>query len=88
MIPQQTTMPDRRFPPPWTAEETETCFIVKGRGGRRYVEGLGAGHPTRAGPATSQAGNEIFVQEQNAPLIAWMKAFNKNAPIYVPGTRL
>ena len=39
MIPQQTTMPDRRFPPPWTAEETETCFIVKGRGGRRYVEG-------------------------------------------------
>ena len=23
-----TTMP-RRFPPPWTAEETDTCFIEK-----------------------------------------------------------
>ena len=22
-------MADRRFPPPWTAEQTEACFIVK-----------------------------------------------------------
>jgi hypothetical protein len=21
-------MPERRFPPPWTAEETDACFIV------------------------------------------------------------
>ena len=23
----------RRFPPPWTVEETDACFIVKDRGG-------------------------------------------------------
>ena len=22
-------MKDRRFPPPWTAEETDACFIVR-----------------------------------------------------------
>ena len=22
-------MPDRRFPPPWTVEETQPCFIVR-----------------------------------------------------------
>jgi hypothetical protein len=31
-------MPDevgrRRFPPPWTSEETETCFIVRDSTGR------------------------------------------------------
>jgi hypothetical protein len=26
-------MPPRRFPPPWSAEETNPCFIVKDRGG-------------------------------------------------------
>ncbi len=24
----------RRFPPPWTAEETDPCFIVKDRNGK------------------------------------------------------
>jgi hypothetical protein len=23
-------MPDRRFPPPWSVEELEVCFIVQG----------------------------------------------------------
>jgi len=22
-------VPERRFPPPWTAEETDACFIVR-----------------------------------------------------------
>jgi hypothetical protein len=26
------TVLSRRFPPPWTAEETDACFIVKDRG--------------------------------------------------------
>jgi hypothetical protein len=26
-------MPPRRFPPPWTAEETDACFIVKDHAG-------------------------------------------------------
>lgn len=27
-------MPARRFPPPWSVEETPTCFIVKDHGGQ------------------------------------------------------
>jgi hypothetical protein len=27
-------MPPRRFPPPWTAEETDACFIVKDGNGQ------------------------------------------------------
>jgi hypothetical protein len=30
-------MADRRFPPPWTAEETEACFIVKDHTGQARV---------------------------------------------------
>jgi hypothetical protein len=26
-------MTGRRFPPPWTVEETDACFIVKDRAG-------------------------------------------------------
>jgi hypothetical protein len=28
------TVPSRRFPPPWTAEETEACFIVRDHSGQ------------------------------------------------------
>ena len=33
-------MTPRRFPPPWTVEETDTCFIVRDRAGQAlaYVE--------------------------------------------------
>jgi hypothetical protein len=27
-------MPPRRFPPPWTVEETDACFIVKDHAGQ------------------------------------------------------
>jgi hypothetical protein len=27
-------MPARHFPPPWTAEETEACFVVNDRSGK------------------------------------------------------
>jgi hypothetical protein len=28
-------MPERRFPPPWTVEDTGACFIVKDSGRRK-----------------------------------------------------
>jgi hypothetical protein len=28
-------MPERRFPPPWTVEELEACFIVKDASGQK-----------------------------------------------------
>jgi hypothetical protein len=27
----------RRFPPPWTAEEFEACFVVKDSGGQKLA---------------------------------------------------
>jgi hypothetical protein len=27
-------MPDRRFPPPWSVEESAACFIVRDSGGQ------------------------------------------------------
>jgi hypothetical protein len=33
-VPEMTPpRPARRFPPPWTVEETDACFIVKDHGG-------------------------------------------------------
>jgi hypothetical protein len=28
-------MPERRFPPPWTVEELDACFVVKDASGQR-----------------------------------------------------
>jgi len=40
------TMPERRFPPPWSVEELEACFIVLDASGQRlgyfYFEAPGA----------------------------------------------
>jgi hypothetical protein len=30
-------LPERRFPPPWSVEETEACFIVKDSGGQKLA---------------------------------------------------
>jgi hypothetical protein len=30
-------MPERRFPPPWSVEEQEVCFIVKDSGGQKLA---------------------------------------------------
>jgi hypothetical protein len=32
-------MPQRRFPPPWSVEETDACFIVRERAGRHADAG-------------------------------------------------
>jgi hypothetical protein len=33
-LPIMPGMPQRRFPPPWSAEETDACFIVRDGNGR------------------------------------------------------
>jgi hypothetical protein len=30
-------MPERCFPPPWTVEQLEACFIVKDNAGQKLV---------------------------------------------------
>ncbi len=43
-------MPERRFPPPWTVEELEACFVVRDHNGQKlayvYFEGGGARQPS------------------------------------------
>jgi hypothetical protein len=31
-------MPTRRFPPPWTVEELETCFVVTDSAGQKLAD--------------------------------------------------
>jgi len=42
-------MPDRtrRFPPPWTVEETAACFIVRDSGGQALAYVYFEGEPGR-----------------------------------------
>ena len=30
-------MPDRRFPPPWSVEETDACFVVRDHNGQQLA---------------------------------------------------
>ena len=30
-------MPDRRFPPPWTVEELDACFVVRDSNGQQLA---------------------------------------------------
>jgi hypothetical protein len=30
-------MPDRRFPPPWTVEEQDACFVVRDHNGQQLA---------------------------------------------------
>jgi hypothetical protein len=30
-------MPTRRFPPPWSVEEQDACFVVRDRGGQQLA---------------------------------------------------
>jgi hypothetical protein len=34
------SLPKRRFPPPWSVEETDACFIVRGRGEQALAYGI------------------------------------------------
>jgi hypothetical protein len=38
-MPTSGTMPDpRRFPPPWSADETHACFIVRDHNGQQLAD--------------------------------------------------
>jgi hypothetical protein len=60
----------RRFPPPWTAEETEACFIVKDRHGQAlacvYFEDE-PGRRTAAGLLTREEARRIAANMAKLP---------------------
>jgi hypothetical protein len=33
----QSAVPERRFPPPWSVEELEACFVVKDGAGQKLA---------------------------------------------------
>jgi hypothetical protein len=55
-------MTARRFPPPWTAEETDACFIVRDHNGQAlayvyFEEEPGVERQPSCSPATRQGGS-------------------------------
>jgi len=37
---RKNLLPARRFPPPWTVEELEACFVVRDQDGQQLALGL------------------------------------------------
>jgi hypothetical protein len=60
----------RKFPPPWTADETDACFIVKDRNGQAlsyvYYE-TEAGRRTAAELLTKDEARRIATNIANLP---------------------
>jgi hypothetical protein len=63
-------MPPRRLPPPWTAEETNECFIVKDQNGQAlayvYFEDE-PGRRTAAGLPTRDEARRIAINIAKLP---------------------
>jgi hypothetical protein len=48
-MPTSGAMPEpRRFPPPWSVEETDACFIVRDKNGQALAYVYFEGEPGRA----------------------------------------
>ena len=61
----------RHFPPPWTAEETDACFIVKHRNGQALAYVYYEEEPGRRSAAKLLTGEarRIAVNIANLPLL-------------------
>jgi hypothetical protein len=63
-------MPERRYPPPWTVEETQPCFIVRDHNGQAlafvYCEDE-PGRRTTANMATRDEARHIAVNIAKLP---------------------
>ena len=44
-------MPPRRFPPPWSVEETDACYIVRDKNGQALAYVYFEGEPARRAAA-------------------------------------
>jgi hypothetical protein len=60
-VPRPTTMP-RRFPPPWSVEETDACYIVRDANGQAlayvyFEEEPGRLAAAHLSPATRRGGS-------------------------------
>ena len=44
-----TRMEPRRFPPPWSIEETDACFVVKDHTGTRWLTSISRGARAASG---------------------------------------
>jgi hypothetical protein len=66
-------MPARRFPPPWTVEELEACFVVKDSAGQKlayvYFEADTAGGVPDIGAATGMGGDKLTGSSEPPPRV-------------------
>jgi hypothetical protein len=58
-------MPERRFPPPWTVEETAPCFIVRDHNGQALAFVYCEDEPGRRSAASLLARDEARRIEAN-----------------------
>jgi hypothetical protein len=55
-------MPERRrFPPPWTVEESEACFVVTDHGGQKLAYFYFENEPGRRSVAKLLTRNEAYI---------------------------
>jgi hypothetical protein len=77
VAPFQVPVPQRRFPPPWSVEETDVCFIVRDANGRRSPTSIrgrpGTAHLLTRDEATPARGR-IGSQEARPPLTNHLRA--------------
>jgi hypothetical protein len=67
-------MTTRRFPPPWTVEETDACFIVKDRASRwpMFISRRGPGRRAAAKLLTRDEARRIAANIAKLPaVLSW-----------------
>jgi hypothetical protein len=52
-------MPDRRFPPPWTVEELDACFVVMDNAGQKLAYVYFEDEPARRSPTKLLSEDEV-----------------------------
>jgi hypothetical protein len=66
-------VPSRRFPPPWSVEETDACFIVKDRGGQPLAYVYFEEEPGRRSAAKLLTHDEARRIAANIAKLPWAK---------------
>jgi hypothetical protein len=59
VAPFQVPVPQRRFPPPWSAEEADACFIVRDAGGQALAYVYFEEEPGRRAAANRLTRDEV-----------------------------
>jgi hypothetical protein len=74
LLRRNAAMPTRRFPPPWSIEELEACYVVRDHDGQQlayvYFEDERSAFPCHAVGTRLYRNNESFLLRCMSPLLA------------------